>query len=453
MGVIARMAFTVAAAPRREQTRAMEDARFGFDAYHILLVALGASLLVSYWLPHLLIRRPPAATALLMACGMAGSLLFPGAVAGIDPTERPAIWELAAELVVIIVLFATGLRIDDLGGRRLWWPTVRLLAITMPLTIAAVALLGWSVAGMTVGGAILLGAVLAPTDPVLAGDLQIGPPLEGKEHPVRFALTTEAGLNDGLAFPFVYLALHIASQGASPSLWLAEWLVWDVLYRIVAGVALGIGIGWLLGRIMIAVPAWNSVSTSGPGVLALAGVFITYGVVELAEGYGFIAAFVAGLVCRRAEARHRFHQRLHAFASSVEHSITAILLVLLGSVMPSLWPHLDWSLTIIGFGLILVIRPLAGLVGLLGTPLTLRARSVVAAYGVRGIGSLYYLGYASTHVEFIDEGALWALVAFTIFASTVVHGLTASATVEVLDREHADGGTDPDAAAELPKSR
>ena len=370
-----------------------------------------------------------------MACGMAGSLLFPDLLAGIDPTQNPGPWELAAELVVIVVLFATGLRIDDLGGWRLWRPTVGLLAVTMPLTIAGVALLGWSLAGMTIGGAILLGAVLAPTDPVLAGDLQIGPPLEGREHPVRFALTTEAGLNDGLAFPFVYLALHVASQGADPALWLAEWLVWDVLYRILVGTLLGIGIGWGLGRILFAVPAWNTVAASGPGVLALAGVFLAYGLVELAEGYGFVAAFVAGLVCRRAEAEHEFHQRLHAFASSIEHAITAILLVLLGSVMPSLWPHLDWSHTIIGFGLILVIRPMAGMLGLLGTSLNRRARVTVAIYGVRGIGSLYYLGYASTHVEFIDEGPLWALVAFTIFASTVLHGLTAGAAVEVLDRE------------------
>ncbi len=431
----------------------MEDARFGFDAYHILLVALGASLLLAYWLPHLLVRRPPAATALLMACGMVGSLLFPGIVVGIDPTENPVIWERAAELVVIVVLFATGLRIDDLGGRGLWRPTVRLLLITMPLTIAAVALLGWSLAGMTVGGAILLGAVLAPTDPVLAGDLQIGPPMEGKEHPVRFALTTEAGLNDGLAFPFVYLALHVALQGADLELWIVEWLAWDVLYRILVGTVLGAGIGWLLGRILV-LPAWDTVAASGPGVLALAGVFLAYGLVELAEGYGFIAAFVAGLVCRRVEDRHRFHQRLHAFASSVEHAVTAILLVLLGSVMPSLWPHLDWSYTIIGFGLILVIRPVAGMLGLFGTPLGLRARAVVAIYGVRGIGSLYYLAYASTHVEFIDESSLWALVAFTIFASTVIHGLTATATVEVLDREYAEGAdAGSDREVENPKGK
>lgn len=418
------------------------DARFGLDPYHILLVALGASLFVSYWLPHLLVRRPPAATALLMGCGMAGSLLFPGIVARIDPTVNPAAWEVAAELVVIIVLFATGLRIDNLGGWRAWGPTARLLAITMPLSIAAVAFLGWSLAGMTIAGATLLGAVLAPTDPVLAGDLQIGPPLEGREHPVRFALTTEAGLNDGLAFPFVYLALHIAAEGASPSVWLAEWLAWDVLYRIAVGTLCGMGIGWLLGRVMVAVPRWNTTAASGPGVLALAGVFLAYGVVELAEGYGFIAAFVAGVVCRRVESRHRFHRHLHDFASAVEHAITAILLVLLGSVMPSLWPHLDWSLTLIGFGLILVIRPAAGLIGLVGSTLSGRERVVVAVYGVRGIGSLYYLGYASTHVDFIDEPQLWAVVAFTIFASTVIHGLTASATVEALERERDRAGTD-----------
>ncbi len=413
----------------------MEDARFGLDPYHILLLVLGGSLLLSYWLPRIFVARPPAATALLMAFGMAGSLLFPEVVAVIDPTENPGIWEIAAEMVVIVVLFATGLRIDDLGGWHLWRPTVGLLVVTMPLSIAAVALLGWGVAGMTVGGAVLLGAVLAPTDPVLAGDLQVGPPLEGNEHPVRFSLTTEAGLNDGLAFPFVYLALHIAAQGADPALWLGEWILWDVLYRIAAGTLLGIVIGWLLGRILFAVPTWNTLAASGPGVLALAGVFIAYGAVELAEGYGFIAAFVAGAVCRRAEAESTFHQRLHTFANSIEHAITAILLVLLGSVMPSLWPHLTWAHTIIGFGLILVIRPLAGMIGLFGTRLDLRERALVSTYGVRGIGSLYYLGYASTHVEFIDEGPLWAVVAFTIFASTVIHGLTASSTVEALDRE------------------
>ncbi len=421
----------------------MEDAFFAFDAYHILLLTLGGSLLLSYWLPRLMVRRPPAATALLMAFGFLASLLFPGVFAGLDPTVNPALWEVTAEIVVIIVLFSTGLRIDKLRPLRLWRPTIGLLAITMPLTIAAVALAGWGLAELTIGGAVLLGAVLAPTDPVLAGDIQVGPPLEGSEHPARFALTTEAGLNDGLAFPFVYLALLIAEQGPSPSTWLVHWLTTDVLYRVTVGAVLGAGIGWVLGRILFALPAWNTLAASGPGVLALAGVFVAYGLVELAEGYGFIAAFVAGVVCRRAEENSEFHHRLHAFSESVEHAITAILLVLLGGVMPLLWPHLDWMLTLVGFGLILLIRPAAGIAGLCWTGRPFREQAMVAFYGVRGIGSIYYLGYAGTHIEFVDEGALWAVVAFTIFASTVIHGLTARFTIGLLEDDRAGDAEAP----------
>jgi NhaP-type Na+/H+ or K+/H+ antiporter len=169
---------------------------------------------------------------------------LPESFTGLDPISAPELWEITAEIVVIVVLFSTGLRIDDLGSLRLWRPTLLLLAVTMPLTIAAVAVMGWAIAGMTIAGAVLLGAVLAPTDPVLAGDVQVGPPLEGREHPVRFALTTEAGLNDGLAFPFVYLALHLAVEDWGAVL-LVEWLAWDVVYRIGVGVALGAAVGWV----------------------------------------------------------------------------------------------------------------------------------------------------------------------------------------------------------------
>ncbi len=346
---------------------------------------------------------------------------------------------MTAEIVVIIVLFAAGLRIDDRGGWRSWRPTAGLLAITMPLRILAVAGLGWAMTGMTLAGAMLLGAVLAPTDPVLAGDVQVGPPLEGREHPVRFALTTEAGLNDGLAFPFVYLALHVAEGGfgAEASL---TWLAWDVIYRVGVGAVLGAAVGWAIGRVLFVFPSWNTLAETGPGVLALAGVLLCYGVVELAEGYGFVAAFVAGVVVRRAEEKHALHRRLHLFSEAVESAGTTVLLVLLGGVMPGLWQYLDWQHAAVGFGLLLVIRPVAGVAGLLGTAQAWRERSVIAFYGVRGIGSLYYLGYAATYVEFVNEGAICALVAFTIFASTVIHGLTAREAVRLLDQEQEGNG-------------
>ena len=407
---------------------------YGFDPYHILLIVIGSSLLLGNWLPRLAFRRPPAASALLMLFGFLGVLWFPLSFEGLDPISSPDLWETTAEIVVIVVLFSTGIRIDNLGSLRLWRPTLMLLAVTMPLTIAALALMGWAMAGMTVAGAVLLGAVLAPTDPVLAGDVQVGPPLEGREHPVRFALTTEAGLNDGLAFPFVYLALHLALDDWGPLL-LAEWLAWDVLYRVGVGLALGAAVGWVLGQLLFRVPSRSDLAETGTGILALAAVLLAYGMVEMAEGYGFIAAFAAGVAVRRVEREHPYHKRLHSYSEALETAVTGLLLVLLGAAMPGLWPYLTWQHSVIGFGLILVIRPLAGILGLIGSDLETHERAVVAFYGVRGIGSIYYLGYAATHVDFVNIEELWAVATFTIFASTVIHGLTASETVRVLVRE------------------
>ncbi|HEX8511983.1 MAG TPA: cation:proton antiporter [Allosphingosinicella sp.] len=416
---------------------------FGLNPYHLSLAAIGAGILVAYWLPRFFSGREPAASALLILAGALSLPLIPGMPAAIDPRETPRLWELTSELAVIIALFGTGLRIDNLTDYRRWRPTVRLLAVVMPLTIGAVALLGWWLAGMTLAGALLLGAVLAPTDPVLAGDVQVGPPTEGGEHPVRFALTTEAGLNDGLAFPFVYLGLLIAAQGFAPAEWGAEWLGRDVFYRIAVGALAGAAIGWLLGKLLFTIPRSNVLADTGSGVLALAGVLVCYGVTELLEGYGFIAVFITGLVLRRAETGHKFHSRLHGFNEAIEHGLTAVLLVLIGGVLPVLWPELDWKHIVLALALVLVIRPLGGWIGLAGTDLLPRERFVVAAYGVRGIGSIYYLAYATSHLEFVNEGQLWATIAFTILVSTLVHGLTAGTAVERVTEEEEEAERRP----------
>jgi NhaP-type Na+/H+ or K+/H+ antiporter len=397
---------------------------FELAPYHVLMAAVGAAIFTAYWLPRLLLPHAASSSALLMILGLVAYAVIPGMPEALDPTTSPRLWEVTSEIVVIVVLFATGLRIDNIGNYRLWQPTVRLLLIAMPLTIFTVASLAWGLAGMTIAGAVLLGAVLSPTDPVLAGDVQVGPPLEGDEHPVRFTLTAEAGLNDGLAFPFVYLGLLIAALGSDPSLWLTEWLVRDVFYRIVVGASLGAAVGWLLGKTLFSTWGGTAIDKSGPGVIALAAVLLCYGIVELAEGYGFIGAFVAGLACRRVQVKHQFHRRLHAFSEAIEHAFTAILLVLVGSTLPALWPALDWRHSVIGFSLLLVIRPLAGWIALQGTSLAPNDRLIASFFGVRGIGSIYYIAYATGHVELVNEDQLWALVAFTIFASAVIHGTT-----------------------------
>ncbi|MES2493963.1 MAG: cation:proton antiporter [Pseudomonadota bacterium] len=402
---------------------------YGFDTYHLVLIALGASIVLAFWVPRFLSGREPATSALLIVFGLCAFTLMPG-MPPLDPVASPRIWELTSEFCVIVGLFGTGLRIDRIPSRAVRLPTQRLLVIAMPLTILAITVVGWSLAGMTLAGGLLLGAILAPTDPVLAGDVQVGPPHEGGEHPVRYALTTEAGLNDGLAFPFVHLGIAVVAAGGFTVGLVAEWLMLDVAYRITVGVMLGAAVGWLLGRLLFRWPRGNALAETASGVIALAGVLLAYGLTELAEGYGFIAAFAAGLTLRRSESGHAYHRRLHDFSEALEHALTAILLVGLGAALPALWPHFSAVHAGIAVALVFVIRPLAAWASLHGTALKNRERTVVAFYGVRGIGSLYYLAYAGNHAELVNEYELWATVAFTVLLSTVVHGLTAGIAVD-----------------------
>lgn len=408
---------------------------FEFSTYHVLLAALGVAIILAYWLPRFFSGREPAASALLIGLGWAIFGWIPGMSEAVSPLTSPKPWEVVSELCVILGLFGVGLRIDRLMDFDHWAPTIRLLTIGMPLTILGVALLGGQVAGMTLAGALLLGSVLAPTDPVLAGDVQVGRPTEGGEHPVRFILTTEAGLNDGLAFPFVYLSLAIAAASAVTPELLGAWLLRDVAYRIVVGAACGVAIGWILGKLLFDVPKANALAESEAGVFALAGVFVAYGLTELAEGYGFIAAFVSGLTLRRCESGHAFHVRLHDFSETIEHALTAILLIGLGAALPALLSHLDWKGVLIGLGLILVVRPLSGGIAMLGRRMRRSERLVVSVYGVRGVGSIYYLSYAGSHVQLRNEPQLWAITAFVVLASTVLHGFSAAFAVERATRE------------------
>lgn len=410
---------------------------YEFSGYHIFLAALGLAIVLAYWLPRFVSGREPAASALLIGLGYV-AMVASGNAIEVNPITLPKPWEIVSELCVIVGLFGVGLRIDRLSSRGLWRPTIRLLTIAMPLCIAAVALSGWAIGGLTLAGALLLASVLAPTDPVLAGDVQVGPPLEGGEHPVRFALTTEAGLNDGLAFPFVYLALAIAAAGTVTPELLGTWLARDVAYKFVVGTLSGIALGWLLAKILFDWPRKNALADTESAVTAFAGVLIVYGITELIEGYGFIAAFVAGITLRRSESKHAFHAKLHDFSQSIEHVLTSILLVALGAAIPALLPHLSWQGVAIGLALIFVIRPLTAWIALRDALPTRRERAVVAFYGVRGIGSIYYIGYACSHIDMVDEAALWAIVAFTIVVSTIIHGFTAGIAVEHATGEKQD---------------
>ncbi|WP_229398227.1 cation:proton antiporter domain-containing protein [Micromonospora okii] len=399
------------------------------------VVGLGA--LLAGILPRVLEHRPLSMPIAFLGLGVLVFLL-PTGLPKPDPLRYPEIATHLTEIGVIVALMGAGLKIDRPLSWAKWSSTWRLLAIAMPVCIAAVALLGWWWAGLVPAAALLLGAALAPTDPVLASDVQVGEPTdaEDSEDEVRFALTSEAGLNDGLAFPFVYAAIAIATTGLAPGGWFADWFTVDVLYKLAAGVGGGLLVGWLLGKLFFRAPSRLRLARHAEGFLALAATFLAYGLVEVIGGYGFLAVFVAARAIRSAERTNEFHSVLHDFAEQVERLLTVLLLLLFGgAVVGGLLAPLTWPAALVGLALLFVVRPLVGWVSLRGAPGRRAEHWVISLFGIRGVGSFYYLAYATTKADFPQADLVWATVGLVVVVSVVVHGVAATPVMQLLDRE------------------
>ncbi|MFZ0268327.1 cation:proton antiporter [Caulobacter sp.] len=404
-----------------------------FDPYLLFLLGLGVVVLLVAWLPMALSRLP---LSLAILCVLIGVVVFQGDMLSFrpDPLRFSTLTERLTEIVVIVSLMGAGLKIDRRIGWRRWGSSWRLIAITMPLSIVAVTLMGVHGLGLTLASALLLGGALAPTDPVLASDVQVGPPRSGEDGEARFALTSEAGLNDGFAFPFVHLAVAIALAGGTVSQGLAtHWLAVDVLWRVAAGVGVGWAVGKALGWATFKAPHAR-ISGTGDGLVALGATLVAYGVAEAAHGYGFLAVFVAALALRATERDHQFHEAMHDFAEQVERLLMMLVLVLLGgAVAGGLLNSLTWKEAAFGLALVFIVRPLAGWIGLIGAPHSGRERAVVAFFGIRGIGSFYYLAYGLNHGDFHGWDRLWAIAGFVVLCSIVVHGVTATPLMSRID--------------------
>ena len=419
-------------------------------AYEVGLIIVGIAILGAVVLPRLLEHRPLSFPIIYVGLGFGLFGVIPGAPA-LDPIGNSDLVERLTELVVIISLMGAGLKLDRPFDWVRWSSTWRLLAITLPLTAGAMAVLAWGVLGLLPATAILLGAVIAPTDPVLAAGVEAGAPLTEIEEEtapeshwgtVRFALTSEAGLNDGLAFPFTNLALAAAAAASlSDPAWVADWFVVDVLYKLAAGVVLGYVIGHVMARFVFRAPETPELAEVMAGAEALATTFLAYGITELVSGYGFIAVFVAALTLRHFEWEHDYYVELHDFAVVVERLMMATVLVLFGgAIAGGLLSSLSWRLVALGVVLLLVVRPAAGLLGFAGSGAPWIDRAVVAFFGIRGIGSFYYLSHALAQASFrerelvVAAEGLWAFVGFVVLVSIVLHGISASPVMDALDR-------------------
>ncbi|KIY41194.1 sodium:proton antiporter [Pseudomonas sp. 10-1B] len=418
----------------------------------LLLLALSSSYL--RWIP---------VTSSVVCLGLGIALGSPGlSFLQLDVAQSSGWMEHLTEVAVLFSLFFSGLKLRLPLGNHRWWGAFYLAGPVMVTCIAGVALVAHYGLNLGWGISVMIGAILAPTDPVLATLVQVVDAQD--DDPVRFSLSGEAGLNDGVAFPFVMLGLFL--QQNTGEAWLGDWLVKDMLWAVAAGLLCGYWMGGGLGKLTLFLRLRNDDSTVSPNdYLALALIALAYVIAESIQAYGFLAVFAAGLGLRQAEvqtstnpdapaAEHLVqpvvgHQHVApelavkgdvegledsqvaagimlgdmlAFGGLVERALEVFLVTLLGVVLVAHW---DWRALIIAGALFLVIRPLSVMLMPFRKMLDARQRVLLGWFGIRGIGSFYYLFYAINH-GLLPGSAMEVgnLVLSVVALSIMLHGLS-----------------------------
>ena len=344
----------------------------------------------------------------------------------IDPLNSKAelkIIEHASELIVIVSLAGAGLSIDLKMGAKSWAPTWRLLCIAMPLTILAVTVLGIYGLDLGLASAILIGGAIAPTDPVLARSVSVGAP-NSDQPGAHTALTSEAGLNDGLAFPFIWLAIGLAAASADFSI--MNWALFDLLYRVIVGILTGIAVGWGITKILFSGIGDAENGRSNVALFVLAATFLAYGLAEFLNGYGFLSVFVAaraGRATTKDTKAEPYENQAHESADQLESILLAVILLWFGTfVGGTLWSLWTWPHLFIAAAIVFILRPVIGFAALLGSKIDRIDRLKIAFFGIRGMGSIFYIAFALTHAEFENPDQIWSIISLAILISAAVHG-------------------------------
>ncbi|MDB5886672.1 MAG: sodium/proton antiporter, family [Polaromonas sp.] len=383
-------------------------------------------------------RLPLSAAMLYLAVGIAIGPLGLGLLR-LDALENKVLLERLTEIAVLISLFTAGMKLEMPLHDRRWRIPVQLATLSMVVTVGAIALLGVYGLGLSLGAAILLGGILAPTDPVLASDVQVSN--GGDRDRLRFGLTGEGGLNDGTAFPFVMLGLgllgvHELGEGG----W--RWWTVDVFWSIAGGLGIGYLLGALVGRAIVYLRVRHREALRSDEFIALGLIALSYGLALLCHTYGFLAVFASGLALRRIddgppnaapeagqpetsgkEAPAKMMKAVQGFNSQLESFVEVGIVLAVGVLMATLTfePDVLWFVPL----LFLLIRPLAVRLGLLGTAIEPAQRTLMSWFGIRGIGSLYYLLYAINHgIEPELAERLLSITLSVVVASVVAHGIS-----------------------------
>ena len=426
--------------------------------FTLWFIIIGA-LLILIALSNTVLKRLPVSTSILylfigFILGPTGFNLF-----RLDPLEQSALLERGTEIAVIISLFSAGLKLRLPLSNDLWRLPVLLAFGSMTVTVGLIAVAGVVGLGLSPGAAILLGAVLAPTDPVLAAGVQVK---NIKDYDrLRFSLTGEAGLNDGTAFPFVMLGLGLLGlHEIGPFGW--RWLAVDGVWAIIAGLGTGGVIGTLAGYLVVYLRREYKEGIGLDDFLALGLIALSYGVALLIHSYGFLAVFAAGLALRRVERVLTTEQSIAAqtivkqteeddevathpekapaymanavlgFSEHLERIGELAVMILIGGILSTTLPSTTlWFIPL----LFLLIRPAAVLLGLIGSRTSYLQRSMLAWFGIRGIGSIYYLMFAIGHGLPPSLGRQLIDLTLTIVTVSVfIHGVSVTPLMDLYQR-------------------
>ena len=411
-------------------------------------------LLIVLALSGTVLARLPVSTAMLyLAVGMAVSP-WGLSLLSASPRQHTVLLERLTEVVVLVSLFTAGLKLSPGLKDWRWLLPLRLALLSMVFTVGAIALTAHLVLGWPVGACVLLGAILAPTDPVLASDVQVQRP--GDRDRLRFALTGEGGLNDGTAFPFVLLGLGLlGAHDIGEFGW--RWLVVDTLWPSAMGPVIGALLGLAVGRLVLYLRREHKEAVGLDDFLAMGLVALSYGAAQVLHANGFLAVFAAGVALRQLEQSQQpressrdaveearadpdktvadaiavdpqhapsfMTQAVLGFNEQIERIGEVAVVITIGAMLWAVhWHPGAWWIVPL---LLLLIRPLSVALGLYRSQSSVGQRWLIGWFGVRGVGSIFYLMYAINHGvtgKLADQ--LTALTLSVVVASIVVHGIS-----------------------------
>lgn len=403
------------------------------NQYILILMLIGLASFSMSWMPKISSYTGISYSIFYVLIGFIVYSFFSRELPDPLPAHHAEISLHLTELVVIISLMGAGIKIDRAFSIKRWGIPLKFVTLTMILCITCSALIGYYFLGLGLASAILLGACLAPTDPVLAADVQVAPPNETIKSETRFSLTAEAGLNDGMAFPFVWLAIAVGLMTTGVDSSIGHWFSFDVVYRISIGLISGYVLGRLIGFFIFKLSNKYELLETRDGLVAISATLIVYSLTELISGYGFIAVFICAISLRHYEKGNAYHTELHAFTDQIERMLVCVLLILFGGMLArGILAPLDWKMA--GFVLIFMflIRPISGLITLSRTKISFHEKLGISFFGIRGVGTVFYLSFAFSEFDFKYQDEIWATSAFAILLSIIIHGFTATRVMRKL---------------------